>query len=377
MSQAFNFTLPTDIIFKPEGLKDLGTLLAADGIDKVLLVTDPGVAGAGLLDAALQALQSASIHARVFKDVEPNPSVETVKKGAAIGRDFQFQAIVALGGGSPMDTGKAIAVLATNPGELTDYEGQDKFDNDPLPIYAIPTTAGTGSEVTPFAVITDRGKKFKVPIGSQRIMPRKAILDPALISGLPASVAATTGMDALTHAMEAYISLDASFVSDAFAEKSIRMIGGNLRLFVANRNNLQAAGAMLMASTFAGLAFALARLGVVHAMAHPLGGFFDLPHGTANAILLPHVLQFNSMACPAKCQTMARLLEGPGPNNGAAQAVRKLNADLGITQGLSELGVVDDTIEEMVADAMKSINISVNPRQVVSEDLVRLYRQAL
>ncbi|MCF8042762.1 MAG: iron-containing alcohol dehydrogenase [Desulfarculaceae bacterium] len=203
-----------------------------------------------------------------------------------------------------------IAILATNPGELTDYEGVDKFTNGPLPIYAIPTTAGTGSEVTPFAVITNRSQKFKVPIGSRRILPRKAILDPCLLAGLPASVAAVTGMDALTHAMEAFISLEASLISDAFAEKAIRLIGKNLRLFVANRKNLHAAEAMLMASTLAGLAFAQARLGVVHAMAHPLGGFFDMPHGIANAILLPHVLQFNRLACPAKFQRMAALLGG-------------------------------------------------------------------
>ena len=377
MSQAFNFALPTEIIFKLDGLKDLGAFLAGDGVDKVLLVTDPGVARAGLPDYALQTLESGSIQARVFQDVEPNPSVETVKRGAAIGREFQFQAIVALGGGSPMDTGKAIAILATNPGELTDYEGLDKFRADPLPIYAIPTTAGTGSEVTPFAVITDRVKKFKVPIGSQRIMPRKAILDPALITGLPAPVAAATGMDALTHAMEAYISLDASFVSDAFAEKAIQMIGDNLRLFVANRNNLHAAGAMLMASTFAGMAFALARLGVVHAMAHPLGGFFDLPHGTANAILLPHVLQFNSLACPTKFKRMATLLGGEPKEVGLVEAVEQLNLDIGISHGLSELGVKEEAIGDMATDAMKSINISVNPRQVVLEDLVYLYRQAL
>lgn len=377
MDNSFTFVLPTEIISKAGGLQDLGSILNNDGIKTVLLVTDPGVAGAGHLDSAIQILDAASIESKVFKEVEPNPSVETVHRGAALRRDFPFEAVVALGGGSPMDTAKAIAILATNSGELIDYEGLDQFQEDPLPIYAIPTTAGTGSEVTPFAVITDHAKKFKVPIGSHRILPRKAVLDPVLITGLPMPVAAATGMDALTHAMEAYISLQASYVSDAFAEKAIQLIGGNLRLFVANPKNLEAAGAMLTASTFAGLAFSLARLGIVHAMAHPLGGYFDLPHGVANAILLPHALRFNRMAAPGKFQAMADLLGGGTSGDDAAAAAQKLNRDLGIPNNLSGLGVREEAIADMVADAMNSINISVNPRRVTSEDLVNLYRQAL
>ncbi|MBU4278159.1 MAG: iron-containing alcohol dehydrogenase [Proteobacteria bacterium] len=377
MSQAFNFTLPTEIIFGAGALQNLGDILRGDGIKAVLLVTDPGVAQAGLADAVSQGIEGSGIEVRVFQKVEPNPSVETVALGAALFDGFPFQAVVALGGGSPMDTGKAIAIMATNPGDLTDYQGVDKFNNDPLPIYAIPTTAGTGSEVTPFAVITNRSQKFKVPIGSQRILPRKAILDPTLLTGLPASVAAATGLDALTHALEAYISLEASLISDAFAEKAMQLIGGNLRLFVANRKNLHAAEAMLMASTLAGLAFAQARLGVVHAMAHPLGGFFDLPHGTANAVLLPSVMQFNSLACPEKFRRISLLLGGDASASSVAEMLRQLNRDLGIPADLASLGVKDEAISDMAEDAMKSINISVNPRQVTHGDLVALYRQVL
>jgi alcohol dehydrogenase len=276
-----------------------------------------------------------------------------------------------------MDVAKTVAVRVTNDLDIRTLEGPDKFRNDPLPVIAVPTTAGTGSEVTPFAVITNRQQKYKLTIISQRIIPKVAVLDPKLIANLPASIAASTGLDALTHAIESYTSLFGSIYSDAFAEKAIDLIGNNLRRFVANRKNEEAAGAMLIASLFAGLAFAHARLGNAHAMAHPLSGFFDVPHGVANAILLPYIMEYNRIAVPEKFERIAQLLGEEWTSDGAVLAVKKLNSDLGIPHTLSEVGVQAEAIEAMTADAMKSGNVLANPRQTGSSEIQQLYRLAM
>lgn len=377
MENAFQFSIPTQVNYKPDAIKDLGAILAEFTVQKVLLVTDPGITKAGFVEPIEEILEKAEVAYRVFNDVEPNPSVETVEKGVSIYQDFEFQGVIALGGGSPMDTAKAIAVRVTNDEEIPFFEGIDKFKNDPLPIIAIPTTAGTGSEVTPFSVITNRQQKYKLTIISSRIIPKVAILDPNLIANLPRSIAASTGLDALTHAIEAYTSLFGSSYSDAFAEKAIDLIGKFLRRFVANRKNVEAAGSMLIASLFAGLAFAHARLGNAHAMAHPLGGFFNVPHGVANAILLPYVMEYNRMATPEKFERIAELLGENPTAEGAVVAVKKLNQDLGIPHKLSEVGVKSEAIEAMTADAMKSGNVFANPRQTDFSEIKALYQQAL
>lgn len=373
----FQFTMPVKVVYKSGAVNELGSILKTMGIENALVVSDPGITKAGFVDGVSQVLHDGEIKFRIFDDVEPNPSVDTVNKGAAIYNEFPFQGIIALGGGSPMDTAKAIAVKITNDGDIPAYEGIDTFTNDPLPVFAIPTTAGTGSEVTPFAVITDRARKYKLTIISPRIIPKVAILDPKLIAGLPASIAASTGLDALTHAIESYVSLFASPYSDAFAEKAIELTGRNLRLFVANRKNEEAAGSMLVASLFAGLAFTHARLGNAHAMAHPLGGYFDVPHGVANAILLPYIMDYNRIANPEKFARIAHLMGEQATPEGAVDAVRKLNRDLGIPEKLSPFGVKSDAIAGMTNDAMKSGNVLANPRQTGSSEIEALYQLAL
>ncbi|MFK5952543.1 MAG: iron-containing alcohol dehydrogenase [Desulfobacterium sp.] len=373
----FQFTMPAKVVYKSGAINELGTLLKDAGIHKVLVVTDPGIAKAGFLDVVNPALIAGDVEFKIFQDVEPNPSVDTVNKGAAIFDEFKFQGVIALGGGSPMDTAKAIAIKVTNSGDIPDYEGLDTFEKDPLPIFAVPTTAGTGSEVTPFAVITDRVKKYKLTIISPRIIPKVALLDPGLISKLPASIAASTGLDALTHAIESYVSLFSSPYSDSFAEKAIEMIGRNLRLFVANRTNEEAAGNMLVASLFAGLAFTHARLGNAHAMAHPLGGYFDVPHGVANAILLPYIMDYNRIANPDKFSRIAKLMNEEPTPQGAVDAIKKLNRDLNIPEKLSHFGVKNDLISEMTKDAMKSGNVLANPRQTGPSEIKALYQMAI
>lgn len=373
----FQFSIPASIAYKSGAINGLASLLKDAGIHKALVVTDPGIAKAGFLDIMNEVLTAGDIAFKIFQDVEPNPSVDTVDKGAAIFDEFEFQGVIALGGGSPMDTAKAIAVKVTNNGNIPDYEGIDTFKNDPLPVVAVPTTAGTGSEVTPFAVITDRANKYKLTIISQRIIPKIAMLDPGLISRLPASIASSTGLDALTHAIEAYVSLFSSPYSDAFAEKAIELIGRNLRLFVANRKNEEAAGGMLVASLFAGLAFTHARLGNAHAMAHPLGGYFDVPHGIANAVLLPYIMDYNRIANPEKFSRIAKLMGEEATPQGAVNAVRKLNLDLGIPEKLSNFGVKNDAVSAMTEDAMKSGNVLANPRQTGSVEIEALYQLAI
>ena len=275
-----------------------------------------------------------------------------------------------------MDVAKTVAIRANNEVDVGKLEGLDKFDNDPLPVVAIPTTAGTGSEVTPFAVITDTEKKYKLTIFSNRIFPQAALVDGSIVTNLPAHIASSTGLDALTHAIEAYTSVFSSPFSDAFAEKAISIIGNNLLRFASNRKNIQAGNNMLIGSLFAGLAFGHARLGIGHAMAHPLGGYFNVPHGVANAILLPYVMEYNRIACPEKFESIAKLMGLASDSYQAVDAVRKMNRELAIPQSLSSVGVDSSYIDPMAEDAMKSGNILANPRQVTIDDIKLLYKNA-
>jgi alcohol dehydrogenase class IV len=384
-AQSFGFYLPTKIVYEIGAIKSkLPGEIKVLNTSRVLLVTDKGVAGAGLLKDVEEALKSNEIEYKIFDDVEANPSTDTCYKGYEIAKELGAGAVVAVGGGSPIDVAKAIAILMTNGGVLDEYEGLDKFKNDPLSVLAIPTTAGTGSEVTPFAVITIRARNYKMTIMSYRILPKVAILDPNVLTTVPPHVAAACGMDALTHAIESFINLASSPVTDAFGAEAIRLIGKYLRNYVANRKDMEAAAGMLVASTLAGVAFGIGRLGDVHAMAHPLGGYFNIPHGVANAILLPRVMKFNMLADCGKYRRIAQLLgeNVSGLNEReaaqlAVEAVEKLSADIGIPKTLSEVGVTEDKIPAMAKDAMLSGNILVNPRTTTLEDVENLYRSAM
>lgn len=383
-TQGFGFFLPTKLVYEVGAIKKLADEIKALNASSVLVVTDKGVINAGLLKDVEEALQKAGINYKIFDEVEPNPSTDTCYRGCELAKSIGANSLIAVGGGSPIDVAKAIAILMTNDGNLDDYEGVEKFENDPLPFLAIPTTAGTGSEVTPYAVITIRAKNYKMTIVSYRFIPKVALLDPTLITTLPPHVAAACGMDALTHAVESYTNLAASPVTDAFAVEAIRLIGKYLRAFVANRKNLEAAAGMLVASTLAGVAFGVARLGNVHAMAHPLGGFFDIPHGVANAILLPHVMKFNMLADNGKYKRIAALLGEDVSKMSdleaaplAIKAVEKLSDYVGIPKTLTEVGVKEDAIPAMAKDAMLSGNVKINPRMTTLEDIINLYRAAM
>ena len=313
----------------------------------------------------------------------PNPTVAVVNEATALYKECGATSIVALGGGSSMDVGKAVGVLVNYGGKITDYEGNHKVPGPIVPMIAIPTTAGTGSEVTASAVITDTERNYKLSVFSYEILPKYAVLDPELIMTAPASIAASCGVDALIHAMEAYVSRNATPFSDAMAEKAMELIGGNLRRFVANRQDEEAACAMMLGSNFAGISFAWARLGNVHAMSHPVSAYFNVPHGVANSILLPNVVEYNALADHGRYEVIYNYIrEGNGPIENftpdmLVEELRHLNEQLGIPATLSEVGVTADKIPAMAEDAMKSGNIPANPRQSTVKDIIKLYEKTM
>jgi len=354
------------------------------GLTRVLLVTDKGVWGAGLVDGVVASLEKEGVACEVFDEVQPNPTTVTVEEALAHLTAMDADGVVAVGGGSPMDTGKAVAFLATNGGKVTDYMARDSVRVPPLPAIAIPTTAGTSSEVTNNVVFTDLETHYKFGIGSPNAAARRALIDPELTLTMPPSLTASTGMDALTHALESYISKGAYDLTEVLALEAIRLIGCWLPIAVADGQNRQARERMMMACLLGGIAFNQSRLVIVHPMSHPVSGWCGTPHGVANAILLPHVMAFNVEHAAEK---LARIAAALGVDTGgmttaeAAQAavdkVRSMNEDLGIPPGLSAVGVRAELIPHMAADAMKSGNVPLNPRPTTYEDIVAIYEGAM
>lgn len=379
----YTFKIPQEIVFGPGALKKLPELLKRSSSEKTMVISDHGLEKAGVVRKVMDLVRENGITASVFLDIQPNPTVEMVEEAAKAYRESGADSIVALGGGSPMDVAKAVGVLARYGGSITDYEGAHLVPGAIEPVIAIPTTAGTGSEVTAFSVITDSARDYKLTVFSYELLPKYALLDPEMIRSVPPSIAAACGIDALIHAIEAYLSLGASPFSDAMAEKAMELIGKNIRAYVANPKDEEAAGAMMSGSMFAGIAFAWARLGNVHAMSHPVSAFFHVPHGVANGILLPVVLEYNGLSdqgryeriyhyiCPNKA-----LVKGFCPEM-LVEEIRKLNLSLGIPKSLAEVGVTEDKIPQMAEDAMKSGNIGVNPRHTALRDVISLYRKAM
>lgn len=379
----FTFTVPQDIMFGEGSLTKLGALIKKTGCSRPFIISGKVLTKIGVVDRVMGLLADAGYAAELFNDVEANPSTMTVEKAVKAFKESGGDCMIALGGGSPMDVAKAVGILAVYGGSIKDYEGGGKVPGKITPIIAIPTTAGTGSEVTAFTVITDHARNYKLTVFSYDLIPQYALLDPELIMSLPKSVAAATGIDALVHAIEAYLSKAASPFSDSMAEKAMELIGSSLQSFVADRNNREAASGMLTGSMFAGLAFSWARLGNIHAMAHPLGGYFDVPHGVANAILLPIVMEYNSLEEKGRykkiyeCLTPESKVSEEFTPDILVKELKDLTHSLGIPKNLTEVGVMEDKIPAMAEDAMKSGNIAVNPRITTIEDIKALYLAAM
>ncbi|MBP1931656.1 iron-containing alcohol dehydrogenase [Ammoniphilus resinae] len=380
---SFRYLMPTRVECGNGMIQKAGQFIKELGLSKVLIVTDKGVKDAGLLSGLVESIHAAQLDYAVFDEVEPNPSAETVHKGLDLLKLGNADAVLAIGGGSSIDTAKGIAAMATNPGNILDYEGVGKLKADPLPIIAVPTTAGTGSEATASTVITNRETHFKAAVISPSLYPVLAILDPELTVGLPQGITAATGMDALTHAIESYTSKAANPVSQAFALHAVKMIGENLLNSYFVGTDLKARENMLVASLIAGAAFAQSRLGNVHAISHTFGGVFNIPHGIANAALLPFVMKFNLPACAAQYRDIAIAL---GKNvdglsvleagEKAIEAVIEMNQAMKIPLNIRDLGVDLEQLPKLVEDSMRSGNVLINPRLTRAADIQAIIERA-
>ena len=380
---SFSFTIPQNIKFGAGTLDLLPDLAKELGKSKGYIISGPHLNKIGMVAKCRKALKNAGMESECFTETEGNPSTDTVVKATEGFKKSNADFIVAFGGGSPLDVAKAVAVLATYGGNIVDYEGAGKVMGPVVPMIAIPTTAGTGSEVTAFSVITDHSRNYKLTVVSNYLLPAYVILDPDLIATVPANTAEACGIDAMVHALEAYISKAASPFSDIFAREALRLIGGSIRDYVADRSNPAACESMMVGSLFAGIAFSHARLGNVHAMSHPVSAYFDVPHGVANAILLPTVVDFNKDAAdPEKYRYIYGCISkdmGADINftpDMLATEIRMLNYELGILPTLSDIGVTSDKFEQMADDAMKSGNIQCNPQFTMKNDILKLYEQA-
>ncbi|HEX8543321.1 MAG TPA: L-threonine dehydrogenase [Pseudomonas sp.] len=354
------------------------------GFLKALIVTDAGLAKAGLAAQIAGLLVEQGIDSVVYDGAKPNPTVSNVENGLAMLRERECDFVISLGGGSPHDCAKGIALCATNGGHISDYEGVDRSTKPQLPLIAINTTAGTASEMTRFCIITDEVRHVKMAIVDRNVTPLLSVNDPAMMAKMPKSLTAATGMDALTHAIEAYVSTAATPITDACALKAMALIADNLHKAVVDGSDLTARENMAYAQFLAGMAFNNASLGFVHAMAHQLGGFYDLPHGVCNAVLLPHVQSFNASVCPARLSDVAHAMgadtRGLSPEEGARAAIaaiRSLSSSIDIPPGLTALGVKEEDFPILAANALKDACGLTNPRPADQLQIEDIFRRAL
>lgn len=382
--QAKPFQMPTTIYAGKGAFNYLEVEVKKRSIKKAFLVTDKGLMATGLPVKVKEALENMGVHVFLFDEAEPEPSMDNLEKAISILKNNSCDVVVAIGGGSAMDVAKASAVLAVNEGAVKNYVGTDLIPNAGIPCIVLPTTAGTGSEVTKITIFLDKSDGVKKGIVSEHILPKVAIVDPGLTLSLPPAMTAATGMDALTHAIEAYTSPNATPHTDLYAVESIRLIGQNLRRACAFGKDESARYNMCLGSLYAGISFANAGVGAVHALAYPLGGRYHVGHGIANAMLLPYVMEFNAIGEIKKFAHIAELL-GVNPANkseremafAGVQAVKDLSADIGISPQIRTLGVAEDDIDSM-AEAAILIDrlLANNPRSVTVEDIKMIYKNA-
>lgn len=379
------FNCNTEIIIGNNSVKIISQIITNGGYSHALVVCDEGIEKAGILDIIIQEINNTNIDGTVFSSVEANPSTLTVEACYKILKESNADIIIGVGGGGPLDVAKAVSILGTNGGEITDYEGINRVPKQGLTLVAIPTTAGTASEITIFTVITDHKREYKFTVGSRNLAARWAIVDPVLTLSLPPSLTASTGLDALVHAIESYVSKKAYIISEVLALKAINLISSSLRTAVHSGDDIKARYNMLYGSLIAGLAFNNTRLGNVHAMSHPLSAKYNISHGTANSILLPHVMEFNRCANLKKFSDIAIAMGAVTENSGteitrsieAITAVKCLSEDIGIPTTFKDFSINKDDVEEMAKDAMTSGNILVNPRITKMEDLINIYLKTL
>jgi alcohol dehydrogenase len=382
--ETFTFQGSKKIVFGDGALRQLSDEIKALSGQNALVVLDQALGALGMAQQVVQLLDEGGIASVLYDKITSEPEPVLADDGAALAKNEQCDVVVGVGGGSSLDVAKAVAVLTTNDGKAEDYIGLETVPRPGLPTVMVPTTAGTGSEVTFTAVFTMRKKKTKGGINSRFLYPDVALLDPDLTMSLPPQPTATTGTDALTHAIEAFTSSQANPMSDLVARESIARIGANLRQAYDHGDDKQARRNMLLGSLYGGLALASAGVGACHALAYPLGAFFDIPHGLANAVLLPYIMAFNLPEASEKYSQVGVLMAGakadetlkPSAESGV-QAVRALTKDVGIPQGLDDLEIPETAVEDMAEMAMTVARpLANNPRPVTKEDAIEIYRKA-
>jgi len=378
----FQFNIPTSIAFGEGSSQSVGHLVLGMEFTRVFCIYDAGVKKAGVAADIVSSLTTAGLEVVEWDGVVANPTDFVVEEGARLAREAGSQVIVAIGGGSVIDTGKAICILLTNESPINQYDGINMVKTPTTPLIAIPTTAGTASEVTAFTIVTDTVKLKKMVIGGQNIGAKYALIDPLLTLAMPPALTAATGMDALTHAVEAYVSKAASVPTDINALKSIELISGNLAMAVENGSNVEARTNMLLGSMLAGFAFNSAVLGLVHSIAHPLSVHCGLPHGVANAAVLPHVMEYNAEAVPARVRDIGAAMGLDVKELSVSQAVKEtidavksLSRKIGIPT-LKETGVSRNLFERVAEDALKEISTIFNPRDPSKEDVLKILEKA-
>lgn len=377
--------MPGLVISGPGAIESLGGEARRLGPKRYLLVTDAGVKKAGILDKVQSSLGSVGVDFMVFDGVEPDPTLASVDACARAGRDYGADGIIGVGGGSPIDVAKSAGALLANPGSIRDYLGLDRIPSPAVPKIIIPTTAGTGSEASQAAVLTDEVDQIKKAVYSRHLRSDLAILDPALTLSMPVRVTLDTGLDALTHAIEGYTSYNANPLSEATGIAAIQAIAQNLPLVVARPDNLKARESMLVASLMAGMSFTFGGLCGVHALAYSLGSDYHMTHGRSNAVLLPHVTRFNLIGAPEKYARIARALgkdvNGLGVREAAEAAVSgllRLMEDVGVSPRLRDYGIPEDRLEYLAEKSHRFGGrlLPNNPRLITEKDAVQIFRAA-
>ncbi|WP_231867949.1 alcohol dehydrogenase-like regulatory protein ErcA [Neptuniibacter marinus] len=373
-----------EIIFGVGARKSVANYARTFGARKVLVVSDPGVVAAGWLDEICNLLSEADIEYATFTDVSPNPRVNEVMSGAQVYQEAQCNVIVAIGGGSPMDCAKGIGIVSANGKHILDYEGIDTIHLPIPPLIFIPTTAGTSADVSQFAIISDPIEKIKISIVSKAVVPDVSLIDPETTITMDPFLSACTGIDALVHAIEAFVSTGSGPLTDMHALDAMRLINENIVTLVANPFDIKTREQIMLGSMKAGLAFSNAILGAVHAMSHSLGGYLDLPHGLCNAMLLEHVIDFNYKEAHERFKVVAETLgiDTRGLNTQQVQArlmntVITLKKNVGLTQKMAETGVHISDIPMLSDHALLDPCILTNPRKSNKRDVAAVYEEAL
>lgn len=373
---SYTFFMPNVSLMGPGCVKKIAEEITSRGLKKALIVCGKRSSKSEEFKGVTDLLKEHNIEYLVYAGSQPNPTVTNVMDGVDILKENDCDFVISYGGGSPHDCAKGIALVATNGGNIKDYEGINKSSKPQLPLISINTTAGTASEMTVFSIITDEERHVKMAIVDKNVTPILAVNDPELMVSMPKSLTAATGMDALTHAVEAYVSKAATPITDACAQKAIELISNNLRDAVKDGNNIEARDMMAYAEYLAGMAFNSASLGYVHAIAHQLGGFYNLPHGVCNAILLPEVQVFNSKVSKNKLRDIAKFMGVDTSNmneeegaNACIKAIRKLSKDIDIPLGLRELGVKEEDFDTLADNALKDACGLTNPIPATHQDI--------